>query len=58
MCCNINGLESCPPGGQIYRKASISQIHERIGKEIPRRKLRFVLKELVDAGDLRLVGTR
>jgi len=30
---------------QIYGKASIGQIHNRIGKEIPRRKLR---RELAD----------
>jgi len=41
---------------EIYGKASISQIHERIGKEIPRRKLRVVLSELVKSDEIRLEG--
>jgi len=32
---------------EIYRNASISEIHGRIGKEIPRRKVRRELAELV-----------
>lgn len=41
---------------EIYRKASISQIHERIGKEIPRRKVRRELTELVATGNIGKVG--
>jgi ATP-dependent DNA helicase RecG len=41
---------------EIYRKASISQIHERIGGEIPRRKLRVALSELVKSNDINLIG--
>ncbi len=37
---------------EIYRKASISEIHKRIGKEIPRRKLRQELRELVAANEI------
>ncbi len=37
---------------EIYRKASISQIHGRIGKEIPRRKLQHELKLLVREGEI------
>jgi len=42
---------------QIYRKASISQIHNRIGKEIPRRKLRRELGTLVASGEIAKRGT-
>ena len=42
---------------QIYGKASISQIHNRIGKEIPRRKLRRELAGLVASGELSKRGT-
>lgn len=42
---------------QIYGKASISQIHNRIGKEIPRRKLRRELGTLVAAGEIAKRGT-
>ena len=37
---------------EIYRKAGISDIHGRIGKEIPRRKVRRELMDLVKAGDI------
>ena len=37
---------------QIYKKASISQLHSRIGIEIPRRKIQHQLKLLFDAGDI------
>lgn len=37
---------------EIYRKASISEIHGRIGKEIPRRKIRRELTELVKVGGI------
>jgi ATP-dependent DNA helicase RecG len=43
---------------EIYRKAGISQIHERIGKEIPRRKLQHELKLMVQAGDIGKQGQR
>ena len=41
---------------EIYRKASISQIHERIGKEIPRRKVQVALKELVISNNIKMEG--
>jgi ATP-dependent DNA helicase RecG len=41
---------------EIYRRASISQMHERIGKEIPRRKVRRELTELVTTGLIGKVG--
>lgn len=43
---------------EIYRKASISQIHNRIGKEIPRRKLQHELKLMVQAGEITKQGVR
>jgi ATP-dependent DNA helicase RecG len=43
---------------EIYRKASISLIHGRIGKEIPRRKLQHELKLLVNDGEIERQGTR
>ena len=43
---------------EIYRKASISQIHGRIGKEIPRRKLQHELKLLVREGEIVQQGMR
>lgn len=43
---------------EIYRKASISQIHSRIGKEIPRRKLQHELKLMVQAGEITKLGVR
>ena len=43
---------------EIYRKASISEIHGRIGKEIPRRKLQHELKLMVQAADIGKQGQR
>jgi len=43
---------------EIYQKASISQIHSRIGKEIPRRKLQHELKLMVQAGEIGKQGIR
>jgi ATP-dependent DNA helicase RecG len=43
---------------EIYQKASISQIHSRIGKEIPRRKLQHELKLMVQAGEIGKQGVR
>jgi len=43
---------------EIYRKASISQIHGRIGSEIPRRKLQRELKSMVLAGKIATQGQR
>lgn len=43
---------------EIYRKASISQIHNRVGKEIPRRKLQHELKLMVQAGEITKQGVR
>jgi predicted HTH transcriptional regulator len=42
---------------QIYGRASISQIHNRIGKDIPRRKLRRELGTLVASGEISKHGT-
>ena len=35
---------------KIYQPCSISEIHERIGKEIPLRKLQFQIKQLITEG--------
>jgi len=43
---------------EIYRKASISQIHERIGAEIPRRKIRRELGELIAAKKIGSQGVK
>ena len=43
---------------EIYRKASISEIHGRIGKEIPRRKLQHELKLMVQAEVIGKQGQR
>jgi len=43
---------------EIYRRASISQIHGRIGGEIPRRKLRRELAELVKAKEIGSEGAK
>lgn len=37
---------------EIYKEASISQTHRRIGLEIPRRKLQHELKLLVNEGEI------
>lgn len=42
---------------EIYKQASISQIHKRIGLEIPRRKLRQGLGDLVNKAEIRKEGT-
>ncbi|KAA9131544.1 ATP-dependent DNA helicase [Marinihelvus fidelis] len=41
-----------------YPDSRIGEIHERIGSEIPRSQLRKCLKNLVDAGDLVMIGER
>lgn len=41
---------------EIYREASIGEIHARIGLEIPRRTIQAQLKRLVDEGVFRTVG--
>lgn len=43
---------------EIYRKAGISDIHERIGREIPRRKVRRELAELVAAKEIGSQGVK
>jgi ATP-dependent DNA helicase RecG len=43
---------------EIYRTASISGIHQRIGREIPRRRVQRMLAELVSAGSIRFEGQR
>ncbi|MDO9307731.1 MAG: hypothetical protein Q7V04_01560 [Deltaproteobacteria bacterium] len=37
---------------EIYRDASISEIHERIGDEIPRRLLKDQLRIMVERGEI------
>ncbi|MFH0729169.1 MAG: ATP-binding protein [Pseudomonadota bacterium] len=37
---------------EIYREGRISEIHERIGKEIPRRMLQNMLRNLAQAGEI------
>ncbi len=41
---------------EIYMKASVSEIHERIGAEIPIRKLRSELQNLVKLGQISSEG--
>lgn len=41
---------------EIYGAASVSQIHDRIGQEIPRRKLRRELTDLVREGKIAKAG--
>lgn len=43
---------------EIYRKASISQIHKRIGEEIPRSKLQYELRLMVERGEIGASGTK
>lgn len=43
---------------EIYQKASIGQIHKRIGEEIPRRKLQHELKLLVKDREIGREGTK
>jgi hypothetical protein len=37
---------------EIYREGSISEIHERIGTEIPRSTLKAQLRQMVDHGEI------
>jgi len=41
-----------------YPKSSVEAIHNRIGKEIPIRKLRIVLYKLVKNGEIKTIGGR
>jgi len=41
---------------EIYGEASISEIHPRVGSEIPRRTIQAQLKQLVDEGVFRRAG--
>ena len=41
-----------------YHKASISEIHNRIGEDIPRRRLQLVIAELVKDGSIGKEGER
>lgn len=43
---------------KIYQPCSISDIHERIGKEIPLRKLQFQIKQLLTDGILEADGLK
>ena len=42
---------------EIYREGSISEIHDRIGREIPRRRLQNTLRKLVESGEIGKRGT-
>ena len=37
---------------QIYQPSEISSIHERIGKEIPLRKVRSMIEDMIQSGML------
>ena len=37
---------------EIYREASIGEIHRRIGEEIPRRRIRSAIQDLLDEGEI------
>ncbi len=41
-----------------YEKSAISDIHQRIGKEIPLRKLRYQLNQLIKNNKVRKIGQR
>lgn len=41
---------------KIYKSASLKDIHERIGKEIPSKKIWAQLKYLIDQGVVEMVG--
>lgn len=43
---------------EIYQIAGISEIHERIGTEIPRRKVEYELKRLVEIGEIGTEGEK
>lgn len=43
---------------EIYRKASISEIHHRIGREIPRAKIRYLLTLLYKNGSVGREGAK
>lgn len=43
---------------RIYQPCSITDIHERIGKEIPLRKLQFQIKQLIAEGKLDSEGQK
>lgn len=43
---------------KIYQPCSINDIHERIGKEIPLRKLQFQLKQLQTDGKVATEGLK
>lgn len=41
---------------EIYKEASVSDIHQRIGKEIPLRKIKYQLKKLVSEDEISTKG--
>ena len=43
---------------EVYRRASVGEIHGRIGPEIPRRALQYELKRLVGAGEIGRTGAK
>ncbi len=43
---------------EIYREASISDIHQRIGHEIPIRKIKYLLTKLYDEGAIGRTGSK
>lgn len=43
---------------EIYKTAGISDIHQRIGLEIPRRKIEYELKRMVENGEIQTEGEK
>lgn len=43
---------------KIYQPCSICDIHERIGKEIPLRKLQFQIKQLIEERKVEAEGQK
>lgn len=43
---------------EIYEEAGISEIHQRIGSEIPRRKIEYELKRMVENDEIKAKGEK
>ncbi|MCW5962353.1 MAG: hypothetical protein KIS76_19485 [Pyrinomonadaceae bacterium] len=43
---------------EIYKVAGISDIHQRIGTEIPRRKVQYELKRMVENNEIKTEGEK
>ena len=41
---------------EIYEEASFSDIHKRIGEEIPIRKVRYELQKMIEFGEVKTIG--